>query len=62
MGVMPPASLGAGWLLTVAGARSSVLVLAAVMLGCAVAASLSPAVRRAPALPAAGPPDAGGRP
>ncbi|MFI0965888.1 hypothetical protein ACH4S8_31515 [Streptomyces sp. NPDC021080] len=50
-GVLPVASLGAGFLLTALGPVGSVLVLAAVMLATAVAATASPAVRRAPPLP-----------
>ncbi|MEU4605266.1 MFS transporter [Kribbella sp. NPDC023972] len=49
-GVMPLASLGAGFLLTAIGPVSSVLVLAAVMLMTAVVATASPAVRNAPPL------------
>jgi predicted MFS family arabinose efflux permease len=51
-GVMPLASLSAGFLLTAIGPVSSVLVLAAVMLLTAVAATRSPSVRHAPPLPA----------
>ncbi|TPQ18016.1 MFS transporter [Streptomyces sporangiiformans] len=50
-GVMPPASLGAGYLLTALGPTSSVLVLTMVMLVTAVIATASPAVRHAPPLP-----------
>jgi MFS family permease len=51
-GVMPVASLGAGYLLTGAGPIGSVCVLTAVMLITAIASSVSPAVRHAPPLPA----------
>jgi hypothetical protein len=47
-GVMPLASLAAGYLLTTIGPVGSVLVLATVMLGAAVIATVSPAVRHAP--------------
>ncbi|KAB1990139.1 MFS transporter [Streptomyces triticiradicis] len=50
-GVMPIASLGAGYLLTALGPVGSIWVLAAVMLVVAVAATASPAVRHAPRLP-----------
>ncbi|MFE1289802.1 MFS transporter [Streptomyces sp. NPDC058751] len=50
-GVMPVASLGAGFLLTAAGPVPSLWVLAAVMLATAIAATASPAVRHAPPLP-----------
>ncbi|MEU8243046.1 MFS transporter [Actinoplanes missouriensis] len=52
-GVMPVASLGAGLLLTVLSPVTVIGGLAAVMLGAAIAATLSPAIRSAPALPAA---------
>ncbi|MFC8076434.1 MFS transporter [Streptomyces sp. NPDC057307] len=51
-GVMPLASVGAGLLLTTIGPTSSVLVLSALMLITAVAATASPALRHAPPLPA----------
>jgi hypothetical protein len=51
-GVMPVASLGAGYLLSTFGPTGTVYVLTAVMLATAVAATASPAVRRAPPLPA----------
>jgi hypothetical protein len=51
-GVMPLASLGAGYLLTTRGPTGSVFVLTAVMLVTAVVATASPAVRHAPPLPA----------
>jgi MFS family permease len=50
-GVMPLASLGAGYLLTTLGPTNSVYVLSAVMLVTAIAATASPAVRHAPPLP-----------
>jgi predicted MFS family arabinose efflux permease len=50
-GVMPIASLGAGYLLTTIGPIGSIGVLAAVMFVVAVAATASPAVRHAPRLP-----------
>lgn len=50
-GVMPLASLGAGYLLTMLGPVGSVFVLATVMLVTAVAATASPTVRHAPPLP-----------
>jgi hypothetical protein len=53
-GVLPLASLGAGYLLTALGPVGSVYVLAAVMLVAAVAATASPAVRHAPSLPEPG--------
>ncbi|MER5944933.1 MFS transporter [Streptomyces sp. NPDC001904] len=53
-GVMPVASLGAGRLLTHVGAADTLAVLVAVTLAAAVAATASPAVRRAPPLPTAG--------
>lgn len=49
-GVMPVASLGAGYLLSTLGPVGSVFVLATVMLITAVIATVSPAVRRAPLL------------
>jgi MFS family permease len=55
-GVMPIASLGAGFLLTAIGPVGSVWVLAAIMLGAAVAGTASPAVRSAPPVPAEVPP------
>jgi MFS family permease len=51
-GVMPLASLSAGYLLTAIGPVGSVLALAAVMLVTAVTATASPAVRHAPPLAA----------
>jgi predicted MFS family arabinose efflux permease len=51
-GVMPLASLGAGYLLTTLGPTGSVFVLATVMLVTAVIATATPAVRHAPPLPA----------
>ncbi|MFE9623618.1 MFS transporter [Streptomyces sp. NPDC006527] len=51
-GVMPVASLGAGYLLTGLGPIGSVCVLTTVMLITAIASSVSPAVRHAPPLPA----------
>ncbi|MFF3336204.1 hypothetical protein ACFYWX_42920 [Streptomyces sp. NPDC002888] len=51
-GVMPLASLGAGYLLTAIGPNGSVFVLATVMLVTAVIATVSPAVRHAPPIPA----------
>ncbi|MGW1029947.1 hypothetical protein ACWD4J_40870 [Streptomyces sp. NPDC002577] len=50
-GVMPLASLSAGYLLTALGPTGSVCVLSAVMLVTAVIATASPAVRHAPPLP-----------
>jgi MFS family permease len=50
-GVMPLASLSAGYLLTAIGPVSSVLVLAAVMLVTALIATASPSARHAPPLP-----------
>ncbi|MCX5009229.1 MFS transporter [Streptomyces sp. NBC_00638] len=50
-GVMPLASLGAGFLLTGLGPVGSLCVLATLMLVTAVAATASPAVRHAPPLP-----------
>ncbi|MFF3891115.1 MFS transporter [Streptomyces sp. NPDC001914] len=50
-GVLPVASLGAGFLLTSLGPVGAVYVLAAVMLATAVTATASPAVRNAPPLP-----------
>ncbi|MFI5897113.1 MFS transporter [Actinoplanes sp. NPDC051513] len=50
-GVMPLASLLAGYLLTTLTAKGAIGVLAAVMLATAVAATASPAVRNAPPLP-----------
>ncbi|MEU4421108.1 MFS transporter [Actinoplanes sp. NPDC024001] len=52
-GVMPIASLGAGFLLTAIGPIGSLGVLAGIMLAAAIAGALSPAVRHAPPLPAA---------
>ncbi|AGZ46593.1 MFS transporter [Actinoplanes friuliensis] len=49
-GVMPLASLAAGFLLTTLGPTPSVYALSTAMLAVAVVSSLSPAVRRAPAL------------
>jgi len=54
-GVMPLGSLGAGLLLTSVGPTGAVLVLAAIMLATAVGATVSPAVRHAPPLPATAP-------
>ena len=51
-GIMPIASLGAGLLLTATGPTGAILVLTAIMLVTAVSATISPAVRRAPPLPA----------
>ncbi|MFI7059791.1 MFS transporter [Kribbella sp. NPDC050124] len=56
-GVMPLASLGAGFLLTAVGPVSSILVLAALMLVTALAATASPSVRHAPPLPSDQPAD-----
>ncbi|GAA3244766.1 MFS transporter [Dactylosporangium siamense] len=50
-GVMPIGSLGAGLLLAGAGPTGTILTLTGVMLATAVAATISPAVRRAPPLP-----------
>ncbi|WAZ26251.1 MFS transporter [Streptomyces cinnabarinus] len=50
-GVMPLASLGAGYLLTALGPVGSVVVLTAMMLTTAAVATASPAVRHAPPLP-----------
>ncbi|GAB3824262.1 MFS transporter [Dactylosporangium cerinum] len=50
-GVMPIGSLGAGLLLAGAGPTGTILALTGVMLATAVAATISPAVRRAPPLP-----------
>lgn len=50
-GVMPVASLGAGYLLTTVGPVGAVWALAALMLAAAIAATASPAVRSAPPLP-----------
>jgi len=50
-GVLPVASLGAGYLLTTIGSTGSVYVLAAVMLATAIAATASPAIRTIPRLP-----------
>jgi predicted MFS family arabinose efflux permease len=50
-GVMPVGSLGAGLLLSTAGPAAAVLVLTAVMLATAIAATVSPAVRHAPPMP-----------
>jgi MFS family permease len=49
-GVMPLASLSAGLLLTWIGPAGSIWSLSAIMLGAAIAATLSPSVRRAPNL------------
>ncbi|MBO1334170.1 MFS transporter [Streptomyces sp. VRA16 Mangrove soil] len=49
-GVMPVAALGAGWLLTSVGPQRTLAVLAAITFATAVAAAVSPAVRRAPTL------------
>lgn len=49
-GVLPLGSLGAGYLLSTVGPTAAVLVLAAVMLLTAIAATASPAVRHAPPL------------
>ncbi|GGP00186.1 MFS transporter [Wenjunlia tyrosinilytica] len=51
-GVMPLASLGAGYLLSTIGAKGAVVVLTAIMLGTASAGTASAAVRHAPPLPA----------
>jgi predicted MFS family arabinose efflux permease len=63
-GAIPLGSLAAGLVLSVLSPRDSVLVLAGVMLLLAVAATLDPAIRRAPDLPAepapAGHPAGGG--
>jgi predicted MFS family arabinose efflux permease len=56
-GVMPIASLGAGYLLATLGPTASIGVLTAVILATAIAATLSPAVRSAPSLPAGDGPD-----
>jgi len=50
-GVMPIGSLGAGLLLASAGPTAALVVLIAIMLGTAVGATISPAVRHAPPLP-----------
>jgi MFS family permease len=50
-GVMPVASLGAGYLLTTHGPTGSIYVLTTVMLITAITATMSPAVRHAPPLP-----------
>jgi MFS family permease len=50
-GVMPLASVGAGFLLATIGATGAVLVLTAVMLATAIAGTVSTAVRHAPPLP-----------
>ncbi|GIE75101.1 MFS transporter [Actinoplanes philippinensis] len=49
-GVMPIASLAAGLMLTWTGTTGSLWALSAIMLAAAIAATLSPAVRRAPTL------------
>ncbi|GIE35730.1 MFS transporter [Actinoplanes italicus] len=49
-GVMPLASLSAGLLLTWIGPKGSIWSLSAIMLGAAIAATLSPSVRHAPNL------------
>ncbi|MEU4563318.1 hypothetical protein AB0F72_33475 [Actinoplanes sp. NPDC023936] len=51
-GVMPVASLGAGLMLTVLSPVAATWTLAAVMLGAALAATLSPVIRSAPPIPA----------
>lgn len=51
-GVMPIGSLGAGLVLTTAGPTGAVLALTAIMLVAAVGATISPAIRHAPPLPA----------
>jgi predicted MFS family arabinose efflux permease len=56
-GVMPIASLGAGYLLATLGPTASIGVLTAMILATAIAATLSPAVRSAPSLPAGDGPD-----
>jgi MFS family permease len=56
-GVMPVASLAAGYLLTAVGPTGSIGVLSAVTLALAIAATLNPAVRNAPSLPAGDGPD-----
>ncbi|MEQ4715940.1 hypothetical protein [Nonomuraea sp. B19D2] len=50
-GVMPLASLGAGYLLTALGPTGSIWVLTSVMLVTAIIATVSPAVRNAPPPP-----------
>jgi MFS family permease len=55
-GVLPLGSLSAGYLLSAIGPVRTVLVLTATMLAIAIAGTLSPAVRHAPALTAAPPP------
>jgi predicted MFS family arabinose efflux permease len=52
-GVLPVASLGAGYLLTTLGPTGSLYALTAVMLATALAATASPAIRHAPPLPTA---------
>jgi hypothetical protein len=51
-GVMPLGALTAGLLLQTIGPVRAILVLSAVMLGIAVAATASPSIRNAPPLPA----------
>ncbi|MEV7970657.1 hypothetical protein AB0O34_32405 [Sphaerisporangium sp. NPDC088356] len=50
-GVLPPGSPGVGYLLAEAGPVAAVLVLSAVMLVTAVAATSNPSVRAAPPAP-----------
>jgi predicted MFS family arabinose efflux permease len=50
-GVMPLASLGAGYMLTYVGPVAAIAALSGIMLVTAVGATASPAVRRAPPLP-----------
>lgn len=50
-GVQPLGSLLGGWLLEASGVTGTVLAMAAVLLATAVAATASPAIRHAPALP-----------
>jgi hypothetical protein len=51
-GVMPLGSLGAGLMLSTAGPTGAVLTLTAIMLATAISATISPAIRHAPPLPA----------
>jgi MFS family permease len=51
-GILPIGSLGAGLLLATVGPAGAVVVLTAIMVGTAVGATMSPAVRHAPPLPA----------
>lgn len=50
-GVLPLGSVLGGWLLDTTGVTGTVLAMAAVLLVTAAAATVSPAVRHAPALP-----------